>query len=267
MTVAQGSWRVRACAIAGSLLLLFTAIDAANAVTVQIGAAKDNTIFQNNPNNTAGGQTQFYVGTNTAISPRRGLIEFDIGSKVPAGATITSVDLTLVLSMVAGSGMGGGGGAPTIELHPASKEWGEGTVSSGSGQGGLATTGDASWNAAAFNVTNWTNAGGDFGSSSASLQIVGTTIGTSYTWLSTAALVSDVQGWLNNSATNHGWALVNTNESTAQTFRAFNSREASASLQPVLTVSYVIPEPSTFALLSIGCGVLVAGRRRSLLVR
>ncbi len=258
---AHASWRTQIGAALGGLLVVLGSVDMARAITVQIGAAKDNTILQNNPNNTAGGQTQFYSGTNTAVSPRRGLIEFDIASKVPSGATITSVDLTLVLSMVAGSGMGGGGGSPTIGLHPLSKEWGEGTVSSGSGQGGAAAPGDATWNAAAFNVTNWTTAGGDFSTASASLTIVGTTIGTSYTWLSTSALVSDVQGWLNDSGTNHGWALVDTNESTAQSLRAFNSREASSALQPVLSVSYVIPEPSTFALLTIGCGLLLLVRR------
>ena len=252
------SWRSRVCAAVGCVLVWCTSLDVASATVVQIGAAKDNSIFQNNPNNTAGGQTQFYSGTNTGSSPRRGLIEFDIGGKVPAGATITSVDLTLYLSGFGGSGVG----TPTIELHPLTKEWGEGTVSSGSGQGGPAAAGDATWNAAAFGSTNWTTAGGDFGVSSASLTIVGTTIGTSYSWLSTSALVSDVQGWLNNPTTNHGWALINTNESGSQNFRSFSSREASSALQPVLTVNYVIPEPSTFVLLAIGCGLLVVRHRR-----
>jgi hypothetical protein len=36
-------------------------------------------------------------------SPRRGLIRFDIAGNIPAGATITGVQLTLFLGQVAGT--------------------------------------------------------------------------------------------------------------------------------------------------------------------
>ena len=54
------------------------------ASSVDIAAFKDATLFQNNPNNSAGGQTQFFVGTNSAASPRRGLAAFDIAGNVPS---------------------------------------------------------------------------------------------------------------------------------------------------------------------------------------
>ena len=230
------------------------------ALAAPIPAARDTTIFQNNPNNSAGGQTQFYSGTNTAISPRRGLVSFDIASNVPAGATITSVDLTLTLSAVAGSGMGSGSGSPTIELHDLTKDWGEGTVSAGSGQGAAAGSGDATWNSSMNGSASWTNPGGDFSpTASATLSIVGTTLDVSYTWLSTPQLKADVQGWLDHPATNFGWLLLNTSESVAQTFRAFYSREATtAGFRPMLVVNYTVPEPSTFALLAFGSTLALA---------
>src|SRR5262249_4693397 len=153
-------------------------------------------------------------------------IDFDIaGSGIPVGATIQSVQLTLVLGQVAGSGGGGGGGAPTIDLLPLTADWGEGTAQSagvpvdnigGQGQGAPAVGGDATWNARFYSPTTptlWGTPGGDFSpTASASLTIVGTTTGVPYTWGSTAGMVSDVQGWLNSPASNFGWILKNEDE-------------------------------------------------------
>src|SRR5262249_20139472 len=92
----------------------------------------------------------------------------------------------------------------------------------------------------------WSTPGGDFGSTSASLTIVGTTVGVPYTWASTTGLVADVQHWLNTPADNHGWLLLNTNETGIQTFRAFSSREAAPGLRPDLSVTYAIAGDGNF---------------------
>jgi hypothetical protein len=233
------------------------AVGTAEAVTVPIGSQRDTTVFENNKNNSAGGQTQVFSGGNTAMSPRRGLMGFDIAGNVPAGATITSVDLTLTLSAVGGSGLGGVGGSPTIGLHEISQNWGEGSVNTGSGQGGAAAAGDATWNSRLNGSALWTAPGGDYDPiASASLTIVGTTVDVSYTWLSTPALVADVQEWLNNPSANFGWLLLNTSETGAQTFRAFYSREASAqAFRPSLVVTYQVPEPATLVLFAAGSGL------------
>ncbi|HEY2828133.1 MAG TPA: DNRLRE domain-containing protein, partial [Pirellulales bacterium] len=101
--------------------------------TITIEPSKDNTIFQNNVDNSSGGANGLYAGTNGSSSPRRGLIAFDVAGNVPGGATITGVQLTLYQAQVAGSGGGGsgGGGPVTIELHKLLADWGEGTVQSG----------------------------------------------------------------------------------------------------------------------------------------
>src|SRR5262245_57590830 len=83
--------------------------DALSGATITIGASKDVTIFQNNVNNSSGGGYGLFAGTNGTGSPRRALIDFDIAGNLPAGATIQSVQLTLILGQVAGSGGGGGG--------------------------------------------------------------------------------------------------------------------------------------------------------------
>ncbi len=218
-----------------------------NAATVHLGSSKDTTIFQSGVDNSAGGQVQFYSGTNTVQSPRRALIEFDIASKIPAGSYIRSVDLTLHLSMVAGSGMGGGGATPTIGLYSVNKEWGEGSNSTGMGQGSAAAPGDATWNSAFHGSQPWSTVGGDYnGSPSASLTIMGTKVGVAYTWQSTSALVADVQQWLTAPSTNQGWMLKNTDESGIQTFRAFSSKEANESLRPDLLVNYAIAGDANF---------------------
>jgi hypothetical protein len=233
---------------------------------------KSNTIFQNNVNNSNGDGPGIFSGTNGTSSPRRGLIEFNVAGNIPSGATINSVQLVLYLGQVAGSGGGGGGGGGTsIGLHTVSEAWGQGTAGSGhtsiggTGQGFPAGTGDATWNASAYPSTLWTHPGGDFTATSSATVAIGTTLNAANTWGSTAQMVSDVQGWLNNPAKNFGWELVNTDEVDATTFSAFWSQVAvTASLRPELVVNYTpAPEPSTLALLACGCAMVAAWKMRT----
>src|SRR6266550_140276 len=185
----------------------------ARADVATIGAAKDNTIFQSNVNNSLGGGQAIFAGTNAQLSPRRGLIDFDIAASIPAGSTINSVQLTLFLNSLAS----GSTATPTIHLYRLSDDWGEGTAGStvngpaGVGQGIAAGEGDATWNARHFSATTptlWNTPGGDFAAiDSAALAIVGTTLNTPYTWQSTPAMVADVQSWLSDPSTNFGWLL------------------------------------------------------------
>ena len=122
--------KVIGCFLSVALPVMFSITGLAPAAVVTITSSKDTTIFQNNVNNSAGGQTQLYSGTNTSQSPRRGLMAFDIASNVPAGSTITNVQLTLTLTQIAGTGMGGNGvPSATIGLYPLTRNWGEGVVS------------------------------------------------------------------------------------------------------------------------------------------
>ncbi len=248
--------------------------------TVSIDASKDNSIFQSNPDGSAGGSAGIFVGSNADISPRRGLIAFDVAGTVPTGATITSAQLTLYLAL-SGNLMD-----EMVELHRLTADWGEGTAGSGTptvhfaGTGFDASAGDATWNERSFGSTAWSNPGadGDFNAAASASAVIGLpdpdqTNPTAYNWVSTAALVSDVQSWLDNPASNFGWMLINSSEDVAGSVRAFFSRSATLDtggdpLQhdvfPTLTITYTtsVPEPGCGVLLLAAMLISYAARRR-----
>lgn len=101
--------------------------------TITLGASRDATIFQNNPNNAGGGSPGLFAGTNGADSPRREFIDFDIADNIPAGSTITSVQMILNLGQIAGSGGGGNTStaSSTIDIFKVTQDWGEGGAKTG----------------------------------------------------------------------------------------------------------------------------------------
>jgi hypothetical protein len=233
--------------------LLLGVAATASADVVIIGSSHDTTIYDNNVNNSAGGAAVMFSGTDGNASKKRGLVKFDAASNVPAGSTITDVQLTLFLGQVAGNQTTG---TATIGLHRLTADWGEattgaGTPISGDGQGFPALDGDATWANRLFSSTSpapWANPGGDFISTSSAQTIVGATTNNGYIWLSTPALVADVQGWLANPSSNFGWLLQNNDEVSIRTFRAFYTREEStSSLQPQLQITFA-PAPQRPAL-------------------
>jgi hypothetical protein len=261
-----------------TLAIMLVAGSYVQADTMTLGASQDTTIFQNNPNNAGGGSPGLFAGTNGADSPRRALIEFNIAGNIPAGSTITSVQMILNLGQIAGSGGGTGMGttaSSTVDIFKVTDSWGEGTAQKpatptdslgGQGQGGTPTGNDATWNARFFDATNpvlWTTPGGDIvGTASASEVVNGTTIPSPYTWGSNAAMIADVQGWLDDPSTNFGWMLKNEDEVDPTDFRAFLSRDA-ADHNPQLVVTFTsVPEPSTIVLSLTALSMLLVTRRR-----
>lgn len=253
-------------------VLIFAAQQAA-ATTVPLNPSKDNTLIQaTNPNaQLSNGQGDIFVGrtaqdgsgqTTATISIRRGLIAFDIAGSIPAGATITGVSLTMRDVM-------GLNGDPIVELHKASQDWGEGSSFQNGGMGAAAQNNDATWLYTFYNFVNpsssatWTTPGGSFSSTvSATAQIFDDLGGGQlFTW-SSAQMVADVQGWLNNPSTNFGWLLKHADESIGQTAKRLNSGESTTppNVPPVLTVTYTVPEPSTLALCAVGIVGLAAVR-------
>ena len=261
--------RSRSTRVAVALLTL-TAMTAltptTGADTITLDASRDATIYQNNPDNSNGAGSTMFAGDNGMGSPRRALVGFDVAGHVPTGATINSVELILTLQGVAGTDA-----TPrTIELHSVLSNWGEGTTGAGMGGGGTgqgfpANPGDATWSQNSFGTSSWTNAGGDFSATASGSAVVSQSLDTAYTWGSTAAMVSDVQHWLDSPGSNFGWLLLG-DEAGTQTFRQFYTREESdPAFRPELVIDFTpaaVPEPGSVALLGVGAVIGAACRRR-----
>jgi hypothetical protein len=225
--------RIGRTALAALFVASLCAPTNVRAASASVVASKDNSIFANNVDNSNGGGAGIFVGTTNMMqsdSLRRGLIEFDVASVVPTGATITAVNLTMYLGQASQPS-----GIQAIDLHRLTADWGEGTAGnftssiSGTGTGSPASAGDATWNQRFYQQTNWNAPGavGDFVDTISGSTDVAATVDTPYVWLSTPTMVSDVQGWLDHPETNDGWILINHAEGVQQTVKAFYSRDAS----------------------------------------
>lgn len=202
-----------------------------------VGAFKDNTLYEPLSGLVSNGAGEhFFVGRSGQGDARRGLVAFDLSS-IPAGATVTGVDVILKLSRTAGAA-----GPRDVSLHLALQDWGEGTsVAFGNeGAGAPATPGDATWQHTFYNTTLWASPGGDFAAAASATLSVGDIA--VYTWGSTAALVADVQGWVDDPATNFGWVVIG-DESASSTAKRFDTHEAAAVDQPKLRITYTPAPP------------------------
>ena len=248
--------------ITSVLLVSLARVVTAAPIIESFNPSQDNTVIQT-PDITkqlSNGKGDIFVGrTNqddqgpATISIRRGLIQFDIAAKIPAGATITAVSLKMRDVM-------GLNGDPVVELHAALNSWGQTDSFQNGGMGAEAKAGDATWYYRFYgdDTKKWANPGGDYSGTVSASSIVSDDLGggQAFTWAA-AQMIADVQGWLDNAAANFGWFILG-DESRGQSAKRFNSRESTAApnVPPVLTVTYVIPEPSTLALGVLGLSVL-----------
>lgn len=215
--------------IAGSAIVGPAAAD-----EVVLPASRDVAIYAESGNESNGAGSHFHVGMNGLTQARRSLLRFDVAAGVPAGATITAVEITLHLSMT-------NSGPQDIRFFRVLADWGEGTSNPGSGEGSGtgATTNDATWTKRFHPNVFWTNFGGDFDPNASALLSVDQ-VG-DYTW-SGVGLVADVQSMLDAPSANFGWLLQNGNEMDSATAKRFDSRQnASTSVRPRMRVVYDPP--------------------------
>jgi spore coat protein A len=194
------------------------------------------------PSNSSGECDSIYAGkTNDPPDPgigsaRRALIQFDI-AQIPTGSTINSVTLNMNITR-------GGNNADTdFSLHRVTTAWVEGDNVCdirGGGQG-EPSTGGATWIDAEFGITQWGTPGGDYiATASGSTSVVGAD---PPVWASTAAMVSDVQGWLDGTLDNFGWIVIG-DEAIVNSARRIDSSEGGS--PPELIVDYD-PDGDPFA--------------------
>ena len=185
-----------------SLLTLATLIAApSSGDQVVIEPLKDNTLYEDPNGVLSNGQGSFlFAGKILTGGMRRALLAFDVAGAVPAGATIDAVTLELNMSRTIA-------GSVDIGLYLALADWGEGAsrATGQEGGGAPAQPGDATWLHTFFDTNRWVTRGGDYSPvPSAVVPVAG--LGR-YTWGSNAALVADVQSWLDDPSISFGWLL------------------------------------------------------------
>lgn len=195
-----------------------------SAVTVQLGASKDTTIYQNEAD-LSNGSGEFIVSSGAS----RGLLQFDVGTgTIPEGSVI----IDAVLTMNVGFSSGGSTG---VSVQRIASSWGE----AGSDASGDETTGapaeqfDATWLYSSFDGEFWNSPGGDVAGAATSAAVgeVG-----SYEWIG-GGLIDDVQAWVDGIAPNFGWLV----SSGGSAVKAFVSKDAPGGLAPVLEITYEPP--------------------------
>ncbi|OYW75571.1 MAG: hypothetical protein B7Z37_12675 [Verrucomicrobia bacterium 12-59-8] len=249
----------------GVIILMMNAASAFSATFVTTAAA-DTSIYQNHPDYNLGGTT-LVSGTNQQYSNSRALFSFDL-STLPAGAIVTSVQVSLYVTRRPDPDQHGGPVNSDFGLYRALEGWTEGA--GGAVTGAPAATGDTTWSERHYNEVgaDWSTPGGQIGTDFASVPSATTSVGDVglYLWGSSPELVADVQSWLDSPSTNYGFALISESENLAGTARRFASREQPGGgiPAPTLSVTYqMAPEPSRLLLLLIGVGAVIIPRRKS----
>ncbi|MGE5715170.1 MAG: DNRLRE domain-containing protein [Acidobacteriota bacterium] len=195
--------------------------------------AADVTIFEENADAADAKSPSIFAGRNNRDSIRRALLRFDVASAVPAGIVVSSAQLKLSLTRA-------NSGFVFVSLYRVSAPWNEGTSNSGTpgGSGAAATSGDATWTARIYPGTPWLSPGGDTAPAASATTLVGSSLA-DYVFATTFQMVADVQGWLDQPATNFGWQLRADETQIAPTAKRFGSRESTPQAQqPQLFVTY-----------------------------
>ena len=214
-----------------TLFLCFCQLASTEEIILQNGlnnfsGTDDTSIYENQPENTNGGGNYLYAGA-TSQSVRRALIRFDL-STIPEQAIVESVSLHLVVNR------SGSNSSPdeVFSLHRVTRSWGEGDVDAGEpgGNGASAEAGDATWSDAQFQQTPWTMEGGDF-LPTASVSMPVSDEPSTELIFSSAEMAADVQQWLSDAESNHGWIVIGS-EDQPNSARRFVSSEGNREQRP-----------------------------------
>jgi hypothetical protein len=207
-----------------------------------LSSIADTTLIELMPDNNMGGHVFFNAGTTLNGYRNRGLLRFNPLGGIPAGSKIKSVQLILEVVEIPADEPAGG----NFQLHRVLRAWGEGNKTSfgGPGRGDVATEDETTWNHRYALTTNtWAAPGGlagtDFSSAASGEQFI-EPAKNQYVFGSFAQMVADVQLWLDQPGTNHGWLLKVEDEETRTTARRFASRE-DTEYGPLLVVEFDPP--------------------------
>lgn len=221
----------RAGAVVAGIVLGMSWAAPAAAQSTTLEPVADATLYEESGDEANGAGASVFAGRTAGGDLRRALLRFDVGAALPAGATVTSVELALTVTRTIA-------GPVPMGLHRLTAGWGEGASQPGGngGQGAPALPGDATWTWRTYPTQAWAAPGGDFVPlASASQTVAGTG---AYAW-SGAGLVADVQAWADAPADNHGWILVADEALPSTTARQLAAREnVDPVLRPQLTITW-----------------------------
>jgi spore coat protein A, manganese oxidase len=219
---------------------------AAHADTVLVFPTKDASIYSESTTLANGLGAGIFSGRTNDGFERRALLEFNVDNVVPPFSTVTAVELRLHVTQ-------SNTGPLTVGLHRLTADWSEGPASPG-GNGGTgfpAAMMDATWSERQFMMNQpWATPGGDFLATPSATTDVGG-IGSTFEW-SSAGMVADVQAWLDNPTTNHGWILVSQTTASGQAKRYASREFTEAALRPVLEITFVPSGPTGACCLADG---------------
>ena len=195
---------------------------------------RDNTLYETVDGSLSNGAGErLFAGMTASNALRRSVLRFDL-SAIPPGSFVTKVTLNMNVSKAPPNAP-----ASTLELRRVLSDWGEGTSDASGEEGGGAPSapGDATWIHRFHTSDLWAVAGGDY-----SNQVSATTVAPGVTgpifWKS-AGLAADVQGWIDDPASNFGWLIRAEDEANPGNAKRFDSREnGNIATRPRLTVEF-----------------------------
>ena len=208
----------------------------------------DTFINSGNPDNNNGAGTSLCVGGDDNGGIMRGLVRFDMPAAL-AGATVSSVYLTLTMrAKIDGTA---GGAFALLQLYALNESWTEGNGIGDAqmmfpvGQTCGATVSGATWNqpsCAGGAATPWATPGGSV-ATTPSGQFDSNFIGVDVpvvvpsSWPGNDGLVTDVQRWIDDPSSNHGWRISTGVEDLGA--QRFYSKEADGTNGPKLTITFM----------------------------
>jgi hypothetical protein len=221
-----------------SAVLIFSAIalspSAGAQETVELEPVADVTLYEDSGTTANGAGSHIFVGrteNRNGANERRALLAFDVSGSIPAGAVVQSVELEVSLNKTIS-------GAQTIELRRVTESWTEGSSDPSGQEGGgtSSSSGDSTWTHRSLPGLTWSTEGGTFVAGASGSQQVAAVGG--YTFASTAQMVADVQGWLDDPASNFGWVMIMPSAPVGSAKRFASRQNSSSDDRPKLTITY-----------------------------
>ncbi len=248
--------------LATAAALLLPALVLAQTLESSLAPVADATIFAEQTGGpaydaTADGQGgNLWTSVIVAGAVRRSLLRFDLSS-LPPGAQVREVRLTLQQIRARGF--------HDHTVHRLTESWSEGPANGGdAGIGAPAQAGDTTWTHRQWPSLVWGQRGGSFVAAPSTTVFVGPAP-SAVTFPSTVQMVADVQGWLAQPSSNHGWIVIGEEAGDSNAKRFGSRNNASAVAWPSLVVRYELPPPASADVplppwaLALGAALLAGG--------